>query len=933
MATGRIVQEIALKILGLDDAKDLDRTVTDLSKKTTTVKVNVDTGTAGRDVDQLLTKVDGLARHPAELLLTSNAVAIEGDIAELVLKLDTLDDPHEIRATSDQINSLSGDLDRVTGKLKELSSTDVAPNVSPNTRQGLDKMVTGADQAQSAVANLAGNVGQDMGAMIGITGSAGVALGQFAEYFTETAVKAREAGQGIGEAGKAFAAALAPVAALIAISSSIGSIFQAAADRADRLAEATDLLAKSAGQSTTAIADSLRENADAMRNFDADARTAWGGFVEGATAAANAIPLLGSLIPDDAAQNISDVAQAFSDAGISAFDLAEAFKGGRDIIGAYATSLEIAAEQGKITSDQLSAGKQQLEVWATAADNAEGSAGFFATTIDELNQMIADAGDPLTQYTDQWKTLMDDMRDGKVTSQAAADAVDVLSKALGKTPDQIRAIAQAGLDDQLQAQADAAKEAAQAYTDQAAGIQAATDAAQAYSDVVSSTDFGAAGLQGAADGAQKFFDQAQALPNIAAGVEEAFDSMGAAVAANGVTFDTTTEAGRNNLSQLEQLSTSIVPHITAAYEGAGGSVEKFGQSMAQVRQNVIDGLTATGQVSVEQAGQIADALGLIPDNVTTQYELIGAAKAQAQLQLLSGVIDDLPPDIQRQVFLAIKADDPAKAMAIIDDYFAKTKPNDVTVGVDADPTAAAGEVDGWVQATNATTGTTTLATNGQPATATTDGWKRTADGTTGTATLGANGQPARAIVDGWEANANAARGTGTLGATKGPADAVIDGWEANANAARGTANLNAVAHTTQANSDLDNAAKTRTATINAIVKFFSFADGGTVGSSGGIAGEAGPEFATLPDGTRVLLSGATPVPPGTRVTSARRSRMILGRSAAPRATAVTAGGSTVIHHTTNVNAAVVGSRYEVAKAVGQGNRDLLRLVGARGVAG
>jgi hypothetical protein len=47
---------------------------------------------------------------------------------------------------------------------------------------------------------------------------------------------------------------------------------------------------------------------------------------------------------------------------------------------------------------------------------------------------------------------------------------------------------------------------------------------------------------------------------------------------------------------------------------------------------------------------------------------------------------------------------------------------------------------------------------------------------------------------------------------------------------------------------------------------------------------------------------------------------------------VAAAPTTVVNHLpTNVNAAVVGNRYDVAKAVGQGNRDLSRLLGRRGI--
>ena len=55
------------------------------------------------------------------------------------------------------------------------------------------------------------------------------------------------------------------------------------------------------------------------------------------------------------------------------------------------------------------------------------------------------------------------------------------------------------------------------------------------------------------------------------------------------------------------------------------------------------------------------------------------------------------------------------------------------------------------------------------------------------------------------------------------------------------------------------------------------AAGGITPQGGGTAGEAGPEFVTLPDGTTMLINGPQYVPPGTRVTSVRKTRQILAK--------------------------------------------------------
>jgi len=78
----------------------------------------------------------------------------------------------------------------------------------------------------------------------------------------------------------------------------------------------------------------------------------------------------------------------------------------------------------------------------------------------------------------------------------------------------------------------------------------------------------------------------------------------------------------------------------------------------------------------------------------------------------------------------------------------------------------------------------------------------------------------------------------------------------------------------QTNKDLDNVARTREVKFHAGMTGI-FDAGGTVGRQGGIGGEAGPEFIRTPDGHMMLIDGPTPLAPGTRVTSTRRTRQLL----------------------------------------------------------
>jgi len=135
-----------------------------------------------------------------------------------------------------------------------------------------------------------------------------------------------------------------------------------------------------------------------------------------------------------------------------------------------------------------------------------------------------------------------------------------------------------------------------------------------------------------------------------------------------------------------------------------------------------------------------------------------------------------------------------------------------------------------------------------------------------------------------------------------------------------TAAITADANTAAATRELDQLTKDRTVLLIPHVGGppIRFANGGTVGPGGGIAGEAGPEFISTPSGQSGLLTGAALVPPRTRVTSVRRTRAMLGGAF------VTAAPINVI-----VNSAVVGDRWAVERAVRRATRDGVRLAGRR----
>jgi hypothetical protein len=489
----KIEADVVVKVTGADDVEDVAAAVRELSDTTSTVRVEVEgeeqvkklsrefddldnvtvTATAKvtnqKDIQEFISNVRGLDGETATAVLAVRAGQAQDDLRSLIVQIaDVNSTEAEVRVATDQLPAVKADLDALSTAIREIDAQTVNVDTS-GASQSLRNIGESARVGGEAVSNAIGNASQDLLGMAGVSGTASQAIGQLAESFVDASRGAGSMGQAFADVGKAAA----PIALVVATVSALGSIFSAIEAEAKQAADATDLLTgamSKGGDASLQIADALRSNVKGLQNFDALSRTAWGGFLEGATAAANAIPLIGSLIPDDAFQNISDVAKAFNDAGISAYQLGTALqKGGVDVT-ALQVQLELLAKTGKITADQASAASQAIGVYADAAEKAKESQALFNVDIGEANALLAAQADPLSKNTDLWQTLFDDIADGTVDSQAAADAINQLAAATGKTQEEVVALAKEHLDDEMKANAEAAEEAAKAQEEAAKAL-------------------------------------------------------------------------------------------------------------------------------------------------------------------------------------------------------------------------------------------------------------------------------------------------------------------------------------------------------------------------------------------------------------------------------------------------------------------------------
>ena len=119
------------------------------------------------------------------------------------------------------------------------------------------------------------------------------------------------------------------------------------------------------------------------------------------------------------------------------------------------------------------------------------------------------------------------------------------------------------------------------------------------------------------------------------GLEAAFDAATEAVENNGRTLDITTEAGRANQSALDDIAKSAYDLAESMYE-SGESTEAVSERMGAAREAFINSARAMG-MSKDEATALADQLGLIPEQITTEIE----ANTQRALYNLDGLLVDI----------------------------------------------------------------------------------------------------------------------------------------------------------------------------------------------------------------------------------------------------------------------------------------------------
>lgn len=173
----------------------------------------------------------------------------------------------QLRQMGAEFDDIDANVDELAASLRKVEaagdSLDKPKRAASDTADEVDRLSDSGRGANSALANMVGNSAQDVGELGGVAGSAGVALGQMAEYASDAAL----GGEALGSALKSMALVAGPIAAITLGVQLLNYALNQGKERAEAIAKATEeytdalIAAQDAGDDlATTLDDQVRSN-------------------------------------------------------------------------------------------------------------------------------------------------------------------------------------------------------------------------------------------------------------------------------------------------------------------------------------------------------------------------------------------------------------------------------------------------------------------------------------------------------------------------------------------------------------------------------------------------------------------------------------------------------------------------------------------------
>lgn len=489
--------------------------------------------------------------------------------------------------------------------------------------------------------------------------------------------------QGLNEFGAALQPLYGPLGDLI------GAVSQGASEAIPAFASAIEVAA-------TAIAPLVQAAADLI---DALPDDFWSGAANGALVLAGAFAILRGANGISGALTALDTFTVKSAKALGATEgLAGKIGGMVGKAGAWGAAIAIGTTAIVALSAALDNAIDKANGWSKKSADMTGTNQDLASTLQEIYPAAYDAAGSFESLGNETITLKDSMKlladsggtAWGVSMNNAASATDAaqlsaqgLAEQLGRLDGPLSSLAQNNLPaaseqfsawtanmglsegemynlitgafpkyaEALTQQIEANGEVATQTNLVAAALNGLTPAQQSAADAAASNAEALADLQGKAnDTTGSIQKTAEAIAGFGSAAltsrdasrqfEQAIDDASSALAGQSSTllkgktdFDINTEAGRKNQAAVDSVASAAINAASKIAEQTG-SQDKANAAIERGRSQIIKMLEKLG-MGEDAANDYADALGLIPENVTTAAKITGLDKAEAQLDFLA----------------------------------------------------------------------------------------------------------------------------------------------------------------------------------------------------------------------------------------------------------------------------------------------------------
>lgn len=399
----------------------------------------VATDEASPKIDRLEKKIDGLESDEARIVVTADITRLEKALSGSKRLMEEMEGDEltvQARVTGrieedlEAARRLFNELDGKTGTVTITANTAQLEEAARRAADRVDDIGRSANSSKSVLANAVGNSTQDVAALGGVAGTAGVALGQMGEYMADAVGE----GEKLGSVLKSFGTIAIPVAAVTGLVAAFQNARKSRAWLDDRDADAVDRYAKAlddAESSVEAITNALIE----ARRIDLD--IALPGFTKAV-----------------------DLTPKLRDLGLTVEDFARLVAGGEPTLERFSDEMERAGFTADEYAIVIGAARQEserfddaqrgaaaaAEVFSRATEQSGDAAGIIADEIqrakdnvdrfgpDGVEQMgaVEDATDDtarsVSSLRDEWQLLMG-VLDKREAIRNAKEALEELPKA------------------------------------------------------------------------------------------------------------------------------------------------------------------------------------------------------------------------------------------------------------------------------------------------------------------------------------------------------------------------------------------------------------------------------------------------------------------------------------------------------------------------